>query len=106
MTEIDLRSPSRKARVGGPYLDLEFPDFFRVDTLTESGNWLEWGAYGIDQVERIEDGTYGLLSDGSPFLIRCVADHGDFIVHVDGDGRGEIFYYRIVPVPLPSQVPS
>ena len=41
VTEIELRSPSRKARVGGPYLDLEFPDFFRVETLAESGKWLE-----------------------------------------------------------------
>ena len=106
MSQVDLRDSIRKACVLGPYLKIDFPDLFRVDTLAESGNWLEWGVYGIDQVQRIEDGTYGLLSDGSPFLIRCIADHGDFIVHVDGDGRGEIFYYRIVPIPLPSQVPS
>jgi hypothetical protein len=95
---MSISGPIRKAEVTGPYLDLNFPDFFRVDTLTESGHWLEWGAYYAEQVQRIEDGTYGLLSDGYPFLIRCIADHGDFIVHVDGDGKGEIHYYRIVPL--------
>lgn len=93
---MSIPGPIRKAEVTGPYLDLEFPDFFRVDALTEAGNWIEHGAYYADQVQRIEDGTYGLLSDGIPFLIRCIADHGDFIVHVDGDGQGEIHYYRIV----------
>ena len=99
---MSIPGARRKAPAGGPYLDIEFPDFFRVDTLTEAGNWLDWGAYRADQVQRIEDGTYGLLSEGHPFLIRCIADHGDFIVHVDGDGQGEIHYYRIValdPVP-------
>ncbi len=95
---MSIPGPIRKAEVAGPYLDLEFPDFFRVDTLTESGHWLDWGAYHEEQVQRLEDGTYGLLSDGYPFVIRCVADHGDFIVHVDGDGKGEIHFYRIVPL--------
>jgi hypothetical protein len=62
---------------------------------------MDWGAYPASSVERFDDHSYGLLSDGSPFIIRCIADHGEFIVHVDGDGRGEIHFYRIVRIPPP-----
>lgn len=98
---MDLRGPKRKASVGGPYLDLEFPDFFRIDTLTESGKWIEWGVYFSEAVYPQQDGSYVLASHGSPFYIRNIADHGEFFVHLDGDGMGQIFFYRIVPLPSP-----
>jgi hypothetical protein len=88
--------PRRKAVVVGPYLDLEFPLRFRVDFLTDQGTWMDWGAFARDQVERLDDGSYVVVSGGSPFFIRCVADHGEFLVHVDSNGKGEIFYYRLV----------
>lgn len=106
MTEIDLRDTARKAQVGGPYLEVEFSEFFRVDCLNERGSWIEWGAYFSENVHPRKDGSYILASEGSDFFIRCIADHRDFIVHVDGDGEGQIFYYRIVPLPLPGGVAS
>lgn len=94
----------RKASVEGPYLDLEFPDWFRVDFLTERATWLDQGAYSKESLCRDDhDGTYTFVSIGSPFVIRCVADHGEFIVHVDGEGRGKIHYYRIVAIPEPGR---
>lgn len=98
---MDLPGPIRKASVGGPYLELEFPEFFRVDALEESGNWIEWGAYFSEAVNPQPDGSYVLASHGSPFYIRNIADHGEFFVHLDGDGMGQIFFYRIVPLPSP-----
>ena len=98
---MNIPAPIRKAQVGGPYLELEFPDFFRIDNLTESGTWMEWGAYYSSAVYPERDGSYVLASHGSPFYIRSIADHGDFFVHLDGDGMGEIFYYRIVELPSP-----
>lgn len=100
---MDLPGPKRKAQVGGPYLDLEFPEFFRIDTLAESGNWIEWGAYYSESVYPQRDGSYVLASHGSPFYIRNIADHGEFFVHLDGDGMGQIFFYRIVPLPTPRE---
>lgn len=93
---MGLIPPTRKTLVGGPYLDLEFPERFRLDILTDQGNWLDWGAFASGQVERLDDGGYVIVSGGSPFYIRCIADHGEFFVHVDGGGEGAIFYYRLV----------
>jgi hypothetical protein len=95
---MSLPPPLRKAPVGGPYLELDFPDRFRIDFLTDQGSWMDWGAFAHDQVERLDDGSYVIVSVGSPFFIRCVADHGEFLVHVAGDGMGELFYYRLAPI--------
>lgn len=99
--DLGLPGPRRKAPVGGPYLKLEFPAWFRIDFLTDTGTWMDWGAYPDTAVEILSDGSYGLMSGGAPFIIRCIADHATFVVHIDGNGRGEIHYYRIVPIPPP-----
>lgn len=80
----------------GPYLQVEMPELFRVDFLTDQGNWMEWGVFRADQVEHCPDGSYVLHSEGAPFFIRCVADFGDFFLHIDRDGEGEPFLYRMV----------
>lgn len=91
----------RKAPVSGPYLDVDFPEQFRLEFLTDRGRWMESAAYfnRDHTVWPQEDGSY-ILGDGSthPEQIRCVADHGDFFLHVDGGGRGEIHLYRVVPI--------
>ena len=98
-----IPGPWRKAPVTGPYLELDIPEAFRVDFLTDQGTWMEWGVFRADHVERRADGSYLLHSEGSPFFIRCVADFGEFFLHIDQNGGGEPFFYRIVEESIRSQ---
>lgn len=91
----------RKALVSGPYLEIDFPESFELQFLTKNGNWMVWAAYfdREQNVERQDDGSYLLGGDNiRPEPIRCVSDHGEFFIHVDGGGRGEVHFYRLVPI--------
>lgn len=96
MSEIELKDPARKTSVRGPYLRMQFPKCFRIDTLKSNGTWTERGPFNSDRVEERDDGSYVLTSDHSGHFIQCIADHGDFFVHVSAGGAGVIRYCRIV----------
>lgn len=96
MSIVDLRDPIRKTSVMGPYLEMDFPDDFRIATLEKDGTWTERGPFRNDQVEERGYGSYVAVSDHSVHFIQCVADHGDFFVHVSSSGAGIIRYCRIV----------
>jgi len=83
------------------FLDLEIPDWFVLDALTEEHGWLDWGFYGRHQVERLEDGSYVCLGDGVPIYLRCLAHRDEGFDAVDGTGRRLI--YRLRPHPPPGQ---
>lgn len=84
------------------YLGITLPEHFVLETLTEHGNWLEYGVYFAKDWKRFDDGSYGWGGLGwSPTYIRCVAHHGDHFEHVDGTGRH--FRYRIRAVPMPDE---
>jgi hypothetical protein len=99
-----MPGPWRKAPLEGPYLEIEIPGLFRVDFLTEQGSWMDWGVFRADQVEHRPDGSYILHSDGSPFFIRCVADFGESFLHIDRNGEGEPFVYRIIELSCPDNL--
>ena len=82
------------------FLDVEIPEWFVLDALTEHG-WLDWGFYGRHQVERLEDGTYVCLGPGVPIFLRCLAHREEGFDAVDGTGRRLI--YRLRPHPAPGQ---
>jgi len=84
----------------GRYLDINLPERFVLETLTERGTWLEYGVYFAKDWKRFNDGSYGCGGLGwSPTYIRCVAHYGDHFEHVDGTGKH--FRYRIRSVPMP-----
>lgn len=95
---MTILSPRRKAPLTGPYLELDITGLFRVDCLTDHGSWMEWGVFRADLVERRSDRSCVLHSEGSPFFTRCVADFDEVFLHVDQNGEGEAFLYRMVEV--------
>jgi hypothetical protein len=86
--------------MSGRYLDLDLPDYFALEIRDEQGNWLTWNVYESPNFERLEDGTYvcGSIEGSSPTWLRCVAHHDGWFEHIDQDGRGDVFAYRIVPL--------
>jgi len=94
---IDLRAPKRRTSVHGPYLQLSFPDRFWIDTLDYDGAWTERGPFRAEDVECDDRGRYTVATDGvGVHMIQCIADHGDFFVHVSAGGIGIIRYCRLV----------
>lgn len=102
MSMVDLRDPIRKASIRGPYLKLEFPEDFRIDTMEKDGTWTGRGPFRRERVEDNGHGFYAAVSDHSLHFIQCVADHGDFFVHVSSGGAGIIRYCRIVDLTISS----
>ena len=83
-----------------PYLDLGMPECFRLDVQTDTGEWLEEAFCWRRDFERLPDGSYVFADQSSRLILRCVADRGDHFLHMDGGGN--LFYYRLVPMPQPS----
>jgi len=85
-----------RAPLEGPYLEIDMPDYFRLDFMTPSGGWLDEGAFPAAAFEHLQDGGYVLSADGAYVRLRCVEHHGDSFDHVDGGGN--IYRYRLVPL--------
>jgi hypothetical protein len=60
---------------------------------------MAWGRLSRRLFERLPDGSYVCSRHGSTVWIRCVDHNGDHLEHVDGDGRGQVHRYRLVPIP-------
>jgi hypothetical protein len=64
---------SRDARRRRRYLPVAMPERFALEFQLENGDWMLEAESGVEQFERLEDGSY-ICSDGAPGLrIRCVA---------------------------------
>ncbi len=85
------------------FLDIELAEAFVVESLTESGTWIDGNGYLAEDCNRLEDGTYccGHRGGGSPLWIRCVTHLEDSFISLDGGGRP--FRYRLVAVSKPSK---
>lgn len=79
------------------YLPVEMPERFVLEFQLDDGSWMDWGAYKADYFQRLDDGTYVGGGNGSPVWIRCVEQHEDHFIHVDGGG--DRHRYRLVPLP-------
>lgn len=79
------------------YLDIDMPERFVLECLTETGTWIDWGLYDAKAFERRDDGTYVSGSDSSPLFLRCLRQDGCVIYVVDG--AGDPYTYRLVPFP-------
>jgi hypothetical protein len=82
----------------GRYLDLDFPERFDLQ-VEDRGRWWSIVAAGPEDFERQPDGSYVCSPGYTLVFIRCVEKHPGYFVHVDGDGQGRIFKYRLVPLP-------
>jgi hypothetical protein len=79
------------------YRDIDMPERFVLECLTDTGAWIDWGLYHAEAFERDDDGTYVFGGDGSPLYLRCLRQDGCVIYVVDG--AGDPYTYRLVPFP-------
>jgi len=95
------RSREERTTVSGrtrrKYRDIDMPDQFVLECLTDTGAWIDWGIYRADGFARGEDGTYLYSGDGSPLYLRCRRQDG-CVIYVD-DGAGDPYTYRLVTYP-------
>jgi hypothetical protein len=85
------------------YLDMEMPEYFRLEIFGEGKWWNQTTCYRRDFV-RLDNGGYLCRrAIGSPIWIRCIAHWSDFFIHIDGDGNGDVFRYRLIPLPMPNE---
>ena len=80
------------------FLEVELPQRFVLQFLTDRGTWMDEAVCLGRQFVRNPDGSYLCTSFSSALWIRCVAQHEDHFEHVDGGGRH--FRYRILPLPM------
>lgn len=82
------------------FLDVELPEHFVVEVVTDGGEWLGGNGYLAQDCRRLDDGSYacGHRFGGSPQWIRCVAHLPDSFIHLDGGGRA--WRYRLVEQPM------
>jgi hypothetical protein len=90
------------------YLDVEMPERFMLQIRDESARWLQWGVYWAKHFSRREDGTYLCAGTpyGSPTWIRCIAHRDGYFEHIDEGGHGNVYAYRLVPLPAPTSEPA
>jgi hypothetical protein len=62
----------------------------------EVGEWVEEAVTERERFSRQPDGSYAGDAGGSPIWLRCVCDHGDYFIHMDGGGG--LFYYRLLAI--------
>jgi hypothetical protein len=98
--ETGAGEPEKLMPLGG-YLDVYMPAQFELAIQDRLGGpWGTW-ATGLrpEYFDRGDDGTY-LCSGhgGSPIYIRALSiDDRGVIEHVDGDGFGHVYRYRLIP---------
>lgn len=92
-------SPDRSEETDARFLEVDMPERFELQFLHEDGTW--WGEAIClrRRFERLEDGSYICSEFSSGLWIRCVEQHPDHFIHVDGGG--ERFRYRLVALPMP-----
>ena len=73
-----------RAPLEGPYLEIDMPDYFRMDFKTPEGKWMDEGAFPANGFERLPNGGYVLAMDGAYVRFRCVEHHRGYFDHVDG----------------------
>lgn len=83
------------------YLDIDMPERFVLECLTDTGAWIDWGLSHADVFQQDDDGTYVFSGDGSPLYLRCQRQDGCVIYVVDG--AGDPYTYRLVPLPRDSR---
>jgi hypothetical protein len=85
----------------GGYLDVPMPDQFELEIQDRPGGpWHTWALLRAEWFERADDGSYICAAHGgSPVYIRALSvDHDTGVVeHVDGDGYGAVYRYRMRP---------
>jgi hypothetical protein len=79
------------------YLELDLPERFELQVQEAYGNFETFVVAGADDFERQTDGSYVCSNGGTLIFLRAVEVHDDHFVHVDGDGQGRGFSYRLVP---------
>lgn len=79
------------------YRDIEMPEQFVLECLTDTGAWIDWGLYSAAAFQRDDDDGYFFGGDGSPLLLGCLRQEGCVIYGVDG--AGDPYTYRLVPFP-------
>lgn len=80
------------------YLELDFPERFDLQ-VEEEGSWFSIVAAGADEFEHQPDGSYVCSPGYTLVFLRCIEKHEDHFIHVDGDGKGRRFKYRLVALP-------
>lgn len=88
----------RRAGVSGRYLEVEMPERFLLQFMTEDGSWMDEAICLRRRFERLEDGSYICSEFSSGLWIRCIADHDGSFDHVDGGGK--LHRYRLLPLPM------
>jgi hypothetical protein len=79
------------------YIDIDMPEVFELETLSEGGEWIVWGRFEASMFGRLEDGAYVCAGHGgSPVFLRCLRQDGSIIDVVDG--CGDTYRYRLQPV--------
>ena len=79
------------------YIDIDMPELFELETLSEGGEWIVWGRFEASMFGRLEDGTYVCAGHGgSPLFLRCLRQDGGVIDVLDG--CGDRYRYRLEPV--------
>jgi hypothetical protein len=92
--------PQRLIPSGG-YFELALPDRFTLDIQDRPrGRWATW-ATGLerDWFERLDDGSYLCTAHGGgPIYLRALSIEARGVFeHVDGDGFGRVYRYRLRP---------
>jgi hypothetical protein len=64
----------------------------------ENGRWWSHLIASPGDFKRQPDGSYVCSPGYTLCFIRCVEKRKDHFIHVDGDGRGRRFKYRLLPV--------
>ncbi len=77
------------------FLELDMPERFMFQ-FYENGSWIEEAVTERARFNRQPDGSYAGDAGGSPIWFRCVCDHGDYFIHMDGGGG--LFYYRLLAI--------
>lgn len=85
---------SEQAPLDGPYLDVEMPERFELQFLSERGEWMGEALCSASDFDRLDNGAYVYSGGGSGLWIRCVAHHADHFEHLDGGGQ--LHRYRLV----------
>jgi hypothetical protein len=83
------------------YLEVPMPDQFELEIQDRLGGpWNTWALMRADWFGRADDGSYVCtVHGGSPVYIRALSVDRDsgIIEHVDGDGFGSVYRYRLRP---------
>ncbi len=95
-----LESKERLIPTGG-YLEVQMPEQFELLIQDRPGGpWATWAVLRGEWFERGDDGSYLCAAHGgSPVYIRALSvdPQSGVIEHVDGDGYGTVYRYRLRP---------